>query len=167
MKNIVRIILCILPFIVSGLLYFFFHNDAVLIETEQQKKLEKLEEADRKLEIFENWLQSKKKIFESDFFKKMKLKKDNKEIYFEDLDESKQNVFMLLLFANTKKDLENAEQSDQIYSDQNNQQKIKEAIIIASELIVKQKNKLYNLYGNKIHPQDKLFLENLNVYIYK
>lgn len=149
---------------VSGLLYFFFQNDAVLIETEQQKKLEKLEEADRKLEIFENWLQSKRKIFESDFFKKMKLKKDNKEIYFEDLDESKQNVFMLLLFANTKKDLENAEQSDQ---DQYSQQKIKEAIIIANELILKQKNKLYNLYGNKIHPQDKLFLENLNVYIYK
>lgn len=164
MKDIIRITLCILPFMVSGLLYFFFQNDAVLIETEQQKKLEKLEEADRKLEIFENWLQSKRKIFESDFFKKMKLKKDNKEIYFEDLDESKQNVFMLLLFANTKKDLENAEQSDQ---DQYSQQKIKEAIIIANELILKQKNKLYNLYGNKIHPQDKLFLENLNVYIYK
>lgn len=152
----------VLPVLITVLVFICFNKaeDQNVTVTDM-----KIEEADRKLDALEKWINSKKAFLNDEFFKNLKIRHDDKELKFEDLDPSKKLVFKIMLFSKAKRDLENSTFVQDI--DSENKIKINQLIESVDINIKKQKQNLYNIYGSKLHPQDKIFLENIDVHLFK
>lgn len=162
MKFIKYIIAFAVPVLITVLVYISFskNEDANASITDI-----KIEESDRKLEVLEKWINSKKAFLNDEFFKNLKIRYEDKEMKFEDLDASKKLVFKIMLLSKAKRDLENSTFVQDV--DHENKIKINKLIDTVEINIKNQKQNLYNIYGSKMHPQDKIFLENIDVHLFK
>lgn len=162
MKYIKQLVAFIIPLMVSVFVYYQFNQP----DTNQPTVIDvKIDEADKKKEALKNWLESKKVLLNDEFFKNLKIKHDDKEIKFENLDETKKLVFKIMLLSKAKRDLENSTFVKEVADE--SRLEIKKTMELVDEMAKKQKESLYNIYGSKMHPQDKLFLEKIDVHLFK
>jgi hypothetical protein len=149
----------ILPLIISISVFFLFNKEIVVDNSKQ-----KIDEIETTLDLYKTYIQQKRNTLEDSFYADMKIKKDAEVTYLKNLDVSKQKVFKLCLLYKCKKDVIFKIKSDEKLNGRL-MQDMNLLIKDIDDCIEKNKKDLYNLYKDKMHPLDKEFLEQLNVYL--
>lgn len=152
--------LYILPFLVTGIIFFS------LYQKEKPKninanKVETVIEVQNVL--FDKWYDSTKDLTTSDFFETFKIKTNNKNNKFTDMDETKKSLFKILYCSKIKKE-SNGFNEDTLNGKQ--KEKLNYLRNFCDKELEINKKKIYNLYGDKIHQFDKNFMDKLDVYIF-
>jgi hypothetical protein len=148
---------CILPFIVSAFILFALNNKSQEKNIPQIKKdaaIEFKNSEDANIEKWhENLIQKLEKINKNQL-----LVKKNMKVYGpNDLSENKKIIIKIMFLSKLKKE------ADQLLSKKNDE-KIKLSVEKIDEMISVNRQKLYNNNSN-LSLLDKIFLDNLNVYI--
>jgi hypothetical protein len=155
-----KIISFIVPLIITCAIFFILNKKPDLENSNEVVA----EVAGVNAEALDNWYKNKSTILKNEFFINLKIKKDEKIISFKDLDNKKQEVFKLMLFAKTKKDCETALMNKD-YMENEQYKQLNKFGKDLNEKIIDQKKILYNLYGLTMHPLDKQFLELYDVHL--
>jgi hypothetical protein len=150
-----------MPFFISIFIFLNFYKFKNVEKSPEQIE----EQSTQKEKLFEDWLDSKISLLSPEYFDNIKIKKENKILYFKQLDTKKQDIFKMMIYCKAQKDCEYAFlNKDEIYNDQ-----YSKLVKLQKDLNVKireQKKKVYNIYGSTMHPLDKKLLESFDVYFF-
>lgn len=163
MKKFLQILSFIIPLIITIFVFMQFKEKENFVPITKEEI--KIEDATKRQEAFKSWLDSKKNMLHENFYENLKLRRDQKEIKFSDLSETQKMLFKLLLFVKAKRDLENSAFANDL--DANAKVLVSQTVDVANKNIDEQKKKIYNFYNGNIHPQDKIFLESIDVHLFK
>jgi len=149
-----------LPFIVAGSVYIILQKPKTI-----ENSIEEFEQANTSNQIYmANWLENKRKILENDFFSSLRIRKENKILKFEDLDKRKQEVLKFMMYSKVKKDCDAAlANKENLEGEQYRMiSNFRESVVEKTNY---QKKIIYNYYGSDLHPLDKIFLDEYDVYL--
>jgi L-rhamnose mutarotase len=149
----------ILPFVISLITLYY-----LTVEPGKISPIQKVAELkDKNDEIFSKWQDNVNKVFENTYFENIQAKKDDKIYELDKLNDNKKLIFKIMVFSKVedecKKMLSNPLSQKQTDS-------VTDILEKCKKNVHENKQKLYNLKGDKTHLFDKYFLENLDVYIH-
>jgi hypothetical protein len=158
-NKFVKTLAFILPFIIS-LITFYYLN----VETPKISPIQKAAEVkNQNDEVFTKWHDNVNKVFDNTYFDNIQAKKDDKIYDLDKLNDNKKLIFKIMIFSKVedecKKMLSNPLSQKQTES-------VADILEKCKKNVHENKQKLYNLKGDKTHLFDKYFLENLDVYIH-
>ena len=158
-NKFVKTLAFILPFIIS-LITFYYLN----VETPKISPIQKAAEVkNQNDEVFTKWHDNVNKVFDNTYFDNIQAKKDDKIYDLDKLNDNKKLIFKIMIFSKVedecKKMLSNPLSQKQTES-------VADILEKCKKNVHENKQKLYNLKGEKTHLFDKYFLENLDVYIH-
>jgi hypothetical protein len=159
-KNILILLSYVFPLVIAISVFFILQKPKDITNSN-----EFFEEANNSNKLLiESWIENKTKILENHFFTNLKIKKENKVLKFQDLDKRKQEALKLLLYSKAKKDCDAVLINKENLQDEQYRSitKFRQSI---NEKAEHQKKIIYNYYGADLHPLDKMFLDEYDVYL--
>jgi len=114
--------------------------------------------------MINSWIEEKSEVLKVDFFDKLKIKKESRIYKFKELDIRKQEILKFVFYSKVKKDCDSVlNAKDNMQDEQYRKIKdFKQKITARAEY---QKKLIYNYYGADLHPLDKMFLDDYDVYL--